>query len=610
MSSPATLWAQTHVSSEESLSLTERAAQLLSDSEFSISYEMSFTDPNSLDEAMGYVATASWSMQMTNLASDGKSEALKYQSLSKAETQYFKSHDKSTYQSLSLSDQAQELAGFVGDQLGEDIQPGILAAELALRAAKSSPLTWQSSLSQVKDDLSFEEKIHVATRLGGDFLNDYDNDRANGVGTHASGIVTIEEMLENLKNSEAGGVCRDIALAQAQVLRSLGVNQDKVYIMAYSTSGASHAILAVQDPNDPQKVLTVNYSATSATTGVSGGSALQVNGSLTHVGAFTRIYDAEGSPVEIIPSEIGQILREVTGGQSKVDQVMPTYTLKKVIFKTKWADGMVFEGDSTLTGDRYTGVAFDRALTAGNLYRGEVGVAFINREGNKRSYESVDQQMLYLRLKQWLEKSKELGPVKLTGFGGVDTEMALMNTKVVRRSDNYIKEGTNVESVVGTFAGIRGEMTSEDGRTRASSEIKVVGNVNFKNVAAGTSGGITLDFDHATWETEVERDFTPRIVGRTRVQLVFREVGKTLSVSTGLGDKKTGSALDFNYQRPLDEIPFFFEGSSEIYSASASKNWERKNARRKGAGSRVYVEMKHEKDTGRNQGWVGFEIKW
>ncbi len=607
--SPSILMAQADVH-EERQSFTSKAATILSDSEFSISYEMSFTDPSSLDGAMGFVAVANWSTQMNNLASDGKGKASKYNSLSKTEQEYFKSNDRNAYESLSLSEQAQELANFVGQELDEDISSGIIAAELALRSVRSNPTNWQNSLSQVKDDLSFEEKIHVASRLGGAFLSDYDNERADGKGPHAGGIVSIEEMLENLKNNEAGGVCRDIALAQAQVLTALGVERDKVYIMAYATATAHHAILAVQDPNNPQKVITVNYAATNATTGVSGGSALQVEGSLTHIGAFTRIYDVEGKPVEIITSEIGQILREVSGGSNKVDSVMPTYTLKKVILKTKWAEGVLFEGESTLTGDRYTGVAFDRAWSSGDLVHGEVGVAFINREGNKRAQETVDQQMLYLRLKNWLEKSMELGPVKLTGFGGVETEITLMNTKVVRRSDGYIKEGQNVDSVFGTFAGVRAEGQSKDGSTRISSEFKVVGYANFKNVAAGTDGGMTLDFDYAAWESEVQRDFTPRVVGRGKVQLVMREVGSTVNTSIGLGDKKTGSALDFNYQKPLGDIPFFFEGSTEQYGVSASKNWERKNARRKGAGSKASIEIRREKETGRSQGWVGFEIKW
>lgn len=606
---PATILAQAEVQ-ESSQSLSRKASQALSDAEFSISYEMSFTDSDSLDGAMGFVAVANWNMQMNNLAAEGNSDALKFRSLSLAEQEYFKSYNKDAYKSMSLSDQAQVLADFVGSELNEDIAPGILAAELALRDMKNNPTNWRHSLDQVKDDLSFEEKIHVASRLGGDFLSDYDSERADGKGPHAGGIVSIEEMLENLKNSEAGGVCRDIALAQAQVLRVLGVEKNKVYIMGYATATAHHAVLAVQDPNNPKKVVTVNYSATNASTGVSGGSALQIEGSLVNIGAFNRIYDADGKPVEIITSEIGQILREVSGGQQKIDNQMPTYTLKKVVFKTKWADGVVFEGDSSLTGDHYTGVALNREWQGRDLSHTQVGIAFINREGNKRANESIDQQMLYMHLRQWLEKSKALGPVKLTGFGGVEAEATLMNTKVVRRSDGLVKAGSNVESVVGTFVGARAETQTSDGKTRVSSEIRILGYANFKNVAAGTDGGLTLAFDNLSWDNDIEHDFTPRVVGHAKLQIVHREVGKTVSASVGLGDKKAGSAFDLNYLRPLDDIPYFFEGSTETYSMSASRQWERRHAARKGAGSKVYVEVRHEKDTGRNQGWVGFQIKW
>jgi len=51
--------------------------------------------------------------------------------------------------------------------------------------------------------------------------------------------VSTEELLTAAAKGKVGGICRDIALAQTQMLEALGFNQS--YVVAYKTYEGHHA---------------------------------------------------------------------------------------------------------------------------------------------------------------------------------------------------------------------------------------------------------------------------------------------------------------------------------------------------------------------------------
>lgn len=572
---------------------------------FKISLSMSFSNIESLDRAFETINSPTYGQYMSSYQ-----EAGKISTVNKLEQEYLKQNNADEYQSLSVRERALRLQEFSTNFVEDAAPVGMIVSELMVNDMIDNPHNWRESLESSKDLLSFEEKINVATRLGGRFLGDYNNGRADG-SRDAEGIISIEQMLQNLRNNSAGGVCRDIALAQSQILRELGVGHENIYIMGYATANNNHAVMAVQDPNDPNRVLRINYNYAESSTNVAGGGALNISGRLTNVGTVYRLYDADGKPVETVSSEIGQVLKEVTNGEQKFETGIRSYSIQKVQMESKWGRATLFQGKTHSNGDDFTGLALDTRIhntRTGENY--EVGLAIVNREGSERLEETLDQQMLYARIKYWIEKQRQVGRVLFTGIMGTEAEFAYMNSKVTRRSDQSVKEGTNFDTNTKLFTGIEGEITSSNGKTTYGAGVIGYGYFDFKNVAAGTSGGTTLALDRVETHAKVGHQLNANIIANGEVLITNREVGSTVTFTAGVEARKSNTLFEVSYHRPLTDIPIFFEGSTEVISVRGYKRWENSRAKRKGAGGASYVEYQHDKDTGQNQAGVGFEIKW
>lgn len=589
--------------------MLEQEFNKISPATFRISYSMTFSDVDSLDRAFSVVARPTFIQLMDSAIEGGNEDATSIRTVAKLEASYLQNEDDEAYSTLSTKDKALALQTYANSSTDVDIDLGPILSELIIRDMKSNPSEWKNSLRVGKDHLSFEEKIQVATRLGGDFLGDYNNGRANGT-SDANGIISIEEMLENLQNSDRGGVCRDISLAQSQILQELGVPHKNIYNMGYATATGNHAVLVVQDPNDPKRVLRINYDYAASTQNVAGQGALTINGRLTNAGIFQRIYDADGKPVEMVPSDIAKVLREVTGGDSKFESDIKGYTIQKVVLDSKFVDATLFQGETTGTGDQFIGLAMDRTMRIeGTDQYYEVGIAIIDRQG-ERAEETIDQQMLYARMKYWVEKKREVGKVLFTATVGVNTELALMNTRVVRRSDSSVKEGFNHNSHFNGFAGLEAEFEANGGRTIFSGGVMGQSYMDFQNVAAGNSGGVTPVLDHVNVYTGVDHVISSNLVARGKAILTVREVGNTITFSSAVENRKNLTAFGFSYQKPLDQIPIFFEGSTEVVSAQVQKRWERKGAKKKGSGAAAYADVRRDRTTEENQVGFGLEIKF
>ena len=70
------------------------------------------------------------------------------------------------------------------------------------------------------------------------------------------------------------------------------------------------------------------------------------------------------------------------------------------------------------------------------------------------------------------------------------------------------------------------------------------------------------------------------------------------------------SAIEMRYQKPLDDIPTFFEGSTETFSARAEKQWISNRKGKRGAGTRAYIDVTHDEFSGDNVTGFGLEIRW
>ncbi|MBH48860.1 MAG: hypothetical protein CME71_11895 [Halobacteriovorax sp.] len=161
------------------------------------------------------------------------------------------------------------------------------------------------------------EKIALASNLGSRLSTIYDYDRIdNGPNV---GIVVKPEDQWNALHARAGGnyqakagVCRDASLSVSQFLLACGFNKDQVAIEGYRTVGGGHQVTSVRTSDG--EVYTINWSELYNSDEVAGTNPAP-NPNLVNSGLYYTVYDPEdGRVVEKRRTELGEVLKAVTGG--------------------------------------------------------------------------------------------------------------------------------------------------------------------------------------------------------------------------------------------------------------------------------------------------------
>jgi len=576
--------------------------------QISISYSMSFSDQSSFDNAIGFVGSSSYDQFMQLQTQSGNQRAAALNSISKLENHYLLTHNKVLYDSYSPKLKAQALARYASQQAFVSPSEGMILSDLVIRDIIAKPQDWKSIVQKSKNDLSFNEKVNIASNLGGKFGDDYNYDRADA-GKDAGKAVSLPELLSKLSTNDAGGVCRDIALAQSQILTELGVPSNNVYTMAYANATGYHAVLIVQDPENKNKVVKVNYDYVQEIEGQPGSASLYIDGGLTNVGMGVKLYDYKGRPVSTLPTEIGQVFRDVTNSDLATEA--PLYNIQKVIMVGRWGTGTLFSGTTSDTGDQFMGLAINKRLTDENRpSQTEIGVAVIQRTGDERELITFDQQAVYVRLKNWVEKNKTIGRVDISAIAGTELEAEVMNSRVITRDSERERSGVNYEANVFAFIGGKAQIKSLNERAAFESGVMAYGRVDFKNVADGNAGGYTLVVDRVDLNNKVTYQLTPSSKVTGQANIVFREFGNTVNFKAGIENKRLNANAEFNYLVPLtNNMPSFVEDAQERYGFGVSKEIHRKVAKVPLKGQ-FYVTGNHFKDSDRNQVDMGITFRW
>lgn len=147
-------------------------------------------------------------------------------------------------------------------------------------------------LETYRDRLNTFDKIFIAQRLGSYFGDAYDYERSAGKGPTVGRAVEADQIFgasmlnaligeKDVGSDNAGkrilqpvtaGVCRDIAAAQGQVLKALGMKD--TYVIEGISPGGPHAWLYTQDPDDRSRTYILNYGSASTAIGQTGAAAL------------------------------------------------------------------------------------------------------------------------------------------------------------------------------------------------------------------------------------------------------------------------------------------------------------------------------------------------
>lgn len=207
----------------------------------------------------------------------------------------------------------------------------------------------------------------------------------------------------------------------------MGVDDDDIYIVNYLSNNGHHSVLAVQNPDDPDQVIKINYGEMVASDGETGATALTQHTSLPNVGLNYRIFDANGSPIGSVPSELQSVLRDVTGASPGFIEVSP-YSLNTLgVQTTRWGTLRAFTG-TTSSGDQIVGAAYDHSFSSG-INQTELGLA-VARSDKNHPYLELSQDMIYARLQQSLHfRGIQTGPIQSEIYAGAQSEILATNVR-------------------------------------------------------------------------------------------------------------------------------------------------------------------------------------
>lgn len=487
--------------------------------------------------------------------------------------------------SMSLSDQSKALEEFIKGKYSLEVPRDFLVEEVLRTHIINNPNEWRESVNSIADDLSFDQKMRVSARMGSTFLSQYNDDRA---GTSNGQAVTIEQLLQSAQDGTPGGVCRDISFAQSQLLQEMGVDKDNIYIVAYATPGTFHSVLAVKDPNNPDRLVKLNYGEMTEDTENTGGAALRQTTSLPDVGINYRIFDADAKPLGRVPTELGSLLREVTNAPPTFVEYAP-YNLSTVTAESDLGSFRVFTGTTT-SGDSVIGGAFDATIVDNPNNRTEIGVAAVRHDINSPIVD-LEQDLLFARVRtEFYTNPITTGPVQSRLEIGTESEILYGRHKGEYVSNGRPLEGSTFDFTNTVFAGVTSSFEAGESRVRMQARSHFY--TDFANETEAKK--ITVVHDYTEARVQVERPLSPHITALAEGGLVLRNYGEAASVQFGL-ENPDGNFRGFaSYSSPLGDVPSFMPeaastarvgveglspGSGWSFTATGERDLDRKDNR-------------------------------
>lgn len=451
-------------------------------------------------------------------------------------------------------------------ELKAPVPAGVIAAEFVRIDLMKNPDNWKSYLGKSKNLMDFDQKMRLVADLGERMGNDYNYSRADS-GVDSKGIVEIEKLLKNLGKSEPGGVCRDIAHAQTQMLRELGVNQ--AYTVAYVSNRGGHATVIAVDPNDKNRVMKLNYGELYQDDGKKGTAALDQDSSLPNVGLQYRIYDNEGKPVATVPTELTAVFREVTGrGNPFSGRAQDVY---KAQFGTKDLTGSLFSG-RTSTGESVEGVALHGGGSS-KYFEMNAGGVLYNAKADKKYYE-IDQQGLYVFTDLGLKATVyESDRSKLKAGVGMSTEVMMLKAESTSKTGGSKSKSdllTDVDQRFYTKADYELDLSDKE---KMKFGTKVIGRIDKAHVA--DEGSRSLHYDSTVITSEYDRQWRDDLRFSVGAAATISRYGESLAISTSLIDGNNKYTVGGNI--PSGRAPSFFEDQAKVvkfgYERKTKSGW-------------------------------------
>ncbi len=515
--------------------------------------------------ALGRFTTDDYLNYMGQLYIAGNTKAYNLYNIQMLEDSYKQAHPEENLNALTLSQKEKILNEYAESYLSTKLPSGLLMKEMAYQKMVAQSAEWKAVLAEAKDKLTSEQKIQLVSKLGGLFGNQYNYARRDK-GDNARGeFVDTQQLLESIKNGTLGGICRDIALAQTQMLKELGFTNN--YVLLYKTLSGRHVTVISTDPVTG-KVVKFNYGETTEMQKGSGTEALTQATSMPDHGLAYNIYDTNGKPVTKVSSELGQMLKESAGGDNERDFNQRNFSLTKVGFSSPYIDGNIFTGNTSL-GENIYGVALYKKMVPNEYISLGAGASFSRIEGNK-SLVHIEQDNLYLQANLELSSPKlRIGGYEGKAFAGGSADLLIYNSNDTNFSGGKTT-ATSQDASADFYAGVKNSYKTSDEKTKIDSTIYANFYPDWNHVARGDK--IVAALDNVVIKTGVSHAINDDTRALIDTAVVLRNYGTNIVVKGILEDDKNGMRYSSGASMPVSSnMPTFLNGGERRAFASIEK---------------------------------------
>jgi hypothetical protein len=510
-------------------------------------------------EALGRFMTDEYINYMGQLAQQGIKNSIDIGSLENLITHYSLANPLINIEKVDLKRREEKLNAFAEEYLNVKLPKGLLMKELAFRELILQPDDWKKTLAAANNMLSSGQKVALVSKLGSSFSANYNYARSADSDLAKGKFVSLTSLLDSVRNGTPGGVCRDITLAQTQMLKELGFKNN--YVVSFKDISGRHATVISVDPAT-NKIVKFNYGETTTVTNGTGTNALTQDTSMPEHGLGFKIFDSNGKPVTKVPTEVAQMLKSASNGDTHRDFNQKSYSLARVGFKTDLIEGNLFAG-KTSSGETISGIAISNDAKLSDNIKFGYGVAISKFEGN-RSLIKIDQENLYARINVELTSpSVKVGPTENRAFAIYNSEALLSNNKQTTLDSGQIKEAKKqLDGDMEVALGLENKYTSASGKTAIDSKIYATMYPDLNHSA--TAEKIVPVLKDVVLQTNIAHNITKDDKAVIDAAIILRSYGTSMLVKAAVENEKQGTRMITGIAAPISkDMPSFLPGGEK-----------------------------------------------